>query len=200
MTQQRLVLNQPKQQGVAVVPSPSSIGTAAPSSTNQPNSIGQIAQTWPLKCVVAASEVITIPAPVYFGTSSPLQRLANLLHIGRQYHPIHRGGFTFKNEIGFYAYERRTEWYTCAVSAAFAGAFGPSSVERADFSKSEAIFRLNRWIGYNLDELWVIGPTGRHATVYDEMILLTDANGWSRRGTAEWLPTAAIVQQGMVPR
>lgn len=158
---------------------------------------GQIATTWPLKCVVAASPVVTIPAPVYFAGYSPLEELASYLAIGRTYHPLCRHAFTETVTTGYYVYERHTSWHTCAVAAAYAGAFGRISIERADFSYSMAIWRLNKQVGYNLDQLQIVGPTGRTSTVYDEMVLLTDVNLWTRAGLVEWLPTAEIVQ-GMV--
>jgi hypothetical protein len=138
--------------------------------------------------------MITIPAPVYFGEYSPLAKLAGFLAIGRTYHELARYAFVEKVQMGYYAYERRTEWRTCALAAAYAGAFGPQAVERPEFSYSEAVWRLSKQVGYNLDQLYVIGPTGRFSAVCDEMVLLIDANFWTRRGVAEWLPTAAIVQ------
>lgn len=200
MTQRIVLSPKPSQQTSVLVvsPSPSTSAAVAPSSTNQPNGIEQqqIAQTWPLKCVVAASQVVTIPAPVYFGTPSPLQMLATFLAIGRTYHPLCRNAFVEKVQHGNYAYERCDEWRTCAVAAAYAGAFGSQSVERPEFSYSMAVWRLNQRVGYNLDQLWIVGPTGRKSTIYDEMILLTDTNLWATDGLVEWLPTAAIVQQG----
>ena len=195
---QRIILNQnPKPQTAAhVVPSPSAGAKALTASTS--GSSGQIAQTWPFNYVVAASPVVTLPAPVYFGQVSPLVKLAAFLAIGRTYHPLCRQAFVEKVQLGHYAYERRDEWRTCALAAAYAGAFGPQAIERPEFSYSQAIWQLNRQVGYNLDQLWVVGPTGRTATVYDEMVLLTDANYWTRRGVAEWLPTATIIQQGKV--
>jgi hypothetical protein len=191
---QRIVLNQPKQQNAALVaPSPLSAGAAVVPSTSQPKP-GQISTTWPFNCVVSASRVVTIPAPVYFGALSPLAELAGYLSVGRTYHELARFAFVEMVQLGYYAYERRTEWRSCALAAAYAGAFGPQAVERSEFSYSEAIWRLSKQVGYNLDQLFVIGPTGRFSAVCDEMTLLIDANFWSRRGVAEWLPTAAIVE------
>lgn len=195
MTQQYLILNQPKQQNAAVVPYSTTGAAVAPLTEYH------IATTWPLKCVVKVSEVETIPAPVYFAGDSPLAKLAELLQIGRRFHdrapanyfvwqrPYDRNRDYYENLVG-----SNRPIHTCAVAAAYAGAFGPQAVEQSGFSWSEAVWRLNRHIGYNLDELLVVGPTRRQSTIYDEMILLNDANGWSRAGVAEWLPTAAIVQ------
>jgi hypothetical protein len=187
---QRIILNQQSEtNALAVVPSPSSVGAVVASSTSK------IPATWPFSHVIATSQVVTIPAPVYFGEYSPLAELAGYLAIGRTYHELARFAFVEKVQLGYYAYERRVEWRTCALAAAYSGAFGPQAVERPEFSYSEAIWRLSKRIGYNLDQLYVIGPTGRFSAVPDEMTLLTDANYWSRRGVAEWLPTAAIVQR-----
>ena len=157
------------------------------------------AQTWPLKCVVAVSEVVTIPAPVYFGQCSPLAMLAGFLAIGRTYHArAGTGSFVDKVQVGFYAYERREEWRTCAVAAAYAGAFGPQVIERDEFSYSQAVWHLSDLVGYDLNELYVLGPTGRVSAVCDEMVLLTDTNFWTRLGLIHWLPKAPIVQQAGV--
>lgn len=195
MTQQYLTLNQPKQQNLAVVPSPSLPSAALVSSTDKPNPIGQIATTWPLKCVVKVSEVVTIPAPVYFGQYSPLAMLAGFLAIGRTYHPLCRNAFVERVQIGYYAYERHEEWRTCALAAAYAGAFGPQAIERPEFSYSQAIWQLSDLVGYDLNELHVLGPTGRVSAVCDEMVLLTDTNLWTRLGLVHWLPKAHIVQR-----
>lgn len=163
------------------------------SSTNQP---GQLAQTWPLKCVVAVSEVVTIPAPVYFGHQSPLVMLAGFLLVGRTYHErASIGSFVDKVQVGYYAYERREEWRTCAVAAAYAGAFGRQAVERDTFSYSQAVWQLSDRVGFDLNELHVLGPTGRVSAVMDEMVLLTDTNYWTRLGLVHWLPKAQIVQR-----
>jgi len=155
-----------------------------------------MAQTWPLKCVVAASEVVTIPAPVYFAAYSPLAELARFLAIGRTYHArASIGSFVDKVQVGYYAYERREEWRTCAVAAAYAGAFGRDSIERDEFSYSMAIWELGDLVGYDLAELHVLGPTGRVSAVMDEMVLLTDTNLWTRLGLVHWLPKAQIVQR-----
>lgn len=196
MSQQYLTLNQPKQQ-TAVAPSPS-LPSAALVSLTKPNQPAPL-ETWPLKCVVAASPVITIPAPVYFASHSPLAMLAGLLAIGRTYHErASIGSFVDKVQVGAYAYERRTEWRTCAVAAAYAGAFGPREVQRDTFSYSQAVWQLSDRVGFDLNELHVLGPTGRVSAVMDEMVLLTDTNYWTRLGLVHWLPKAQIVQQARV--
>lgn len=157
----------------------------------------EIAQTWPFNCVRGVGEVVTIPAPVYFASASPLDELARLLLVGRRLHLLCRESFVVKMVKGYYGYERREEWRTCAVAAALVGLYGPDVIERDVFSYSQAVFQLNRHVGYNLDQLWVLGPTGRLSTVYDEMVLLTDTNYWTRRGVADWLPLASVVQGRM---
>ncbi len=158
-----------------------------------------MAQTWPLKCVVAASEVVTIPAPIYFAAYSPLAELARFLAIGRTYHVrASIGSFVDKVQVGCYAYERREEWRTCALAATYAGAFGPQAIERDAFSYSQAVWQLSDLVGHDLNELYVLGPTGRVSAVCDEMVLLTDTNLWTRLGLVHWLPKAPIVQQARV--
>jgi hypothetical protein len=113
--------------------------------------------------------------------------LANFLQIGRLYHPLCRNAFVEKVAVGYYAYERREEWRTCALAAAYAGAFGPQSIEKPDFSYSMAIWRLSQRAGFNIGERQVVGPTGRHNNLADEMIKLVDDNLWTRAGVAEWV-------------
>ncbi|MCA9917986.1 MAG: hypothetical protein KC445_08545 [Anaerolineales bacterium] len=115
------------------------------------------------------------------------ETLSNLLQIGRLYHPLCRNAFVEKVQLGYYAYEQREEWRTCALAAAYAGAFGPQSIERPDFSYSMAIWRLSQRVGYNIGERQVVGPTGRHNNLADEMIKLVDDNLWTRAGVAEWV-------------
>lgn len=120
------------------------------------------------------------------------ETLSNFLRIGLQYHPLCRGNFVEKVGIGFYYYERRIEFRTCAIAAAYAGAFGPSSIEDSDFSKSMALWKLKRKLGYSLEELKVFGPTGRDNSLAQEIINLTDVDGWNRRGIAEWLESIGL--------
>ena len=90
-------------------------------------------------------------------------------------------------QLGYYVYEQREEWRTCALAAAYAGAFGPQSIERPDFSYSMAIWRLSQRVGYNIGERQLVGPTGRHNNLADEMIKLVDDNLWTRAGVADWV-------------
>lgn len=167
--------------------------------TNRHPAAARPAQTWPLKCVTAVSQVVTIPAPAYFGHHSPLQMLAGYLLVGRTYHDrASVGSFVDKVQLGYYAYDRREEWRTCALAATYAGAFGPQAIERDGFSYSQAVWQLSDLVGHDLNELYVFGPTGRVSAVMDEMILLTDANLWTRLGVAHWLPKASVVQQARV--
>jgi hypothetical protein len=139
---------------------------------------GELAQQQP--------EPIIIPG--YVPTSKPQEQpLSELLRIGRQYHPLCRNSFVECVQIGYYAYERREEWRTCALAAVYAGAFGPQSIERPDFSYSMAVWRLSQRVGFNVGQRQVIGPTGRHNNLADEMIKLVDENLWTRAGVADWL-------------
>lgn len=113
--------------------------------------------------------------------------LSYLVEIGRRYHKICRNAFMKKVQTGYYYYERRIEYQTCAVAAAYVGAFGPESVERAGFSFSMAVWRLSQLVGYDLNKQMVVGPTGRYQSLAREMIQLVDEDGWNREGVAEWL-------------
>lgn len=113
--------------------------------------------------------------------------LSHFLQIGRLYHPLCRNAFVEKVQLGYYAYEQREQWRTCALAAAYAGAFGPQSIERPDFSYSMAIWRLSQRVGFNIGERQVVGPTGRHNNLADEMIKLVDDNLWTRAGVTEWV-------------
>lgn len=113
--------------------------------------------------------------------------LSNFLRIGRLYHPLCRNSFVERVQIGYYYYERREEWRTCALAAAYAGAFGPQSIERPEFSYSMAVWRLSQRVGFDIGQKQVVGPTGRHNTLADEMIQLIDENLWTRAGVAEWI-------------
>ena len=113
--------------------------------------------------------------------------LSNFLRIGRLYHPLCRNTFVERVQIGYYAYERREEWRTCALAAAYAGAFGPQSIEKPEFSYSMAVWRLSQRVGFDIGQHQVVGPTGRRNNVADEMIRLVDENLWTRAGVAEWL-------------
>ena len=134
------------------------------------------------------------PAPViipaYVPASEPQpQPLHELPRLRRLYHPLCRNSFVECVQIGYYAYERRNEWRTCALAAAYAGAFGPQSIERPEFSYSMAVWQLSQRIGFDIGQRQVIGPTGRHNNLADEMIKLVDENLWTRAGVADWLET-----------
>lgn len=135
----------------------------------------------PLVSVPPTPIIITLPEAALNG------RLSNFLRIGRLCHPLCRNAFVERLQIGYYAYERREEWRTCALAAAYAGAFGPESIERPDFSYSMAVWRLSQRVGFDIDQRQVVGPTGRHNNLVDEMIKLIDENLWTRAGVAEWL-------------
>lgn len=116
-----------------------------------------------------------------------INTLSNFLRVGRLYHPLCRNAFVERVQIGYYAYERREEWRTCTLAAAYAGAFGPQSIEKPEFSYSMAIWRLSQRVGFDIGTHQVVGPTGRRNNLADEMIKLVDDNLWSRTGVAEWL-------------
>lgn len=133
-------------------------------------------------------EVERVIIPGYVpGVAAGQATLSGFLRIGRLYHPLCRKAFVERVQIGYYYYERREEWRTCALAAAYVGAFGPQSIERPEFSYSMAVWRLSQRVGFDIDSFQVIGPTGRHNNLADEMIALIDKNLWTRAGVAEWL-------------
>jgi len=115
------------------------------------------------------------------------ERLSTFLAIGRTYHPLCRQTFVEQVSRGYYAYEKWVEYCTCALAAAYAGAFGPLSIERPEFSYTMAVWQLSRRLGFALEQTVVTGPTGRRQNLAKEMIDLIDANYWTRQGVAEWL-------------
>lgn len=125
-------------------------------------------------------------------TSQANGRLSHYLHLGRLYHPLCRNTFIEHVQVGYYAYERREEWRTCALAAAYAGCFGPREIERPEFSYTMAVWRLSQRVGIDIGKYYVTGPTGRHNTVADEMIRLVDDNYWTRTGVAEWLASVGM--------
>ncbi len=136
------------------------------------------------------------PAPViipgYAPVARPGQLLSDFLRIGRLYHPLCRNTFVERVQIGYYAYERREEWRTCALAAAYAGAFGPAAIERPEFSYSMAIWRLSQLVGFDIGTHQVNSPGGRWGSVADEMVKLVDVNLWTRAGVAEWLASMGM--------
>lgn len=118
--------------------------------------------------------------------------LSNYLRLGRTYHPLCRHAFIEKRVTGYYHYEQRVTYNTCAVAAAYAGAFGPQSIERPDFSYSMALWRLGQKVGYDLNQRVVHGPTGRRQPVAEEMMQLVDENFWTRDGLVEWLESLGL--------
>lgn len=133
------------------------------------------------------------PPPIIIpGRGHENGRLSDLILVGRTYHPLCRQAFVEKVQIGYYAYERREEWRTCTLAAAYAGAFGPDSIQRPDFSYTMAVWRLSQRLGYDIGKLQVVGPTGRHNSLANEMIELTDVNLWTRAGVAEWVSSIGM--------
>lgn len=135
-----------------------------------------------------APPIVRIPGPA----PTPGPMMSELLMIGRQYHPLCRGSFVEKVAVGYYAYERRTEWRTCALAAMYAGAFGAASIEKPDFSYTQALWRLSQLVGFKIGDCGVVGPTGRRNNLADEMVKLVDENLWSRAGVAEWLASEGM--------
>ena len=135
------------------------------------------------------------PQPVSVGSAGqlvpPLNRgwwdLSQALLLGRELHPPCRGTFVQKVQRGYYDYERRYEWQTCALAAAYAGIFGPAAVELPTFSYSQCVWKLTQVLGYDPSKRIVEGPTGRRLPVVEEMVKLTDDNLWQRRTVAAWL-------------
>ncbi len=118
--------------------------------------------------------------------------LSNYLSVGRAYHPLCRYVFIEKRTSGYYAYERKVIWHTCAIAAAYAGAFGPGTIEQPEFSYSMAVWRLSQRLGYALGAMAVTGPTGRRQPLAGEMMQLIDENWWNRAGIVEWLRTLRL--------
>lgn len=130
--------------------------------------------------------------PGYVPAAWPEQKLSAFLRIGRLYHPLCRNAFVERVQIGYYAYERREEWRICALAAAYAGAFGPQSIEKPEFSYSMAVWRLSQRVGFDIGKRQLVGPTGRRNNVADEMVKLVDVNLWTRAGVAEWLASMGM--------
>lgn len=114
-------------------------------------------------------------------------KLSYLMLVGRRYHPLCRDAFVERVAIGYYAYERRYEWRTCAIAAAYAGAFGAESIERPDFSYSMAVYRLSKLIGYDMHKLRMNLPTGTQMPLDEGIMSLVDNHLWTRQGVAELL-------------
>lgn len=152
------------------------IAASAPITIRHPQHLRRHARQTPI--------IIDVPASTSSATNNTLSAY---LDKGRQMHPLCRHSFIKRVELGYYHYERRVEWHTCALAAAYAGAFGAYTVERPNFSYSMAIWQLSQKLGYDLRQTIVYGPTGRRQPVIDEMAQLIDQDGWTRKGVVEWL-------------
>jgi hypothetical protein len=131
------------------------------------------------------AEELAGPLPIMI--PEPRRSLAELIRLGATYHDqASPGAFVEKVTMGYYAYERREVWRTCALAAAYAGAFGPASIERPQFSYSEAVFMLNGRLGYHL-YTEVTDPVGGRGRLVDRIIKLTDDHKWTREGVAQWV-------------
>lgn len=143
---------------------------------------------------------INVPTRQLSGNS-----LAACLERGRHMHPLCRDSFIERHDIGYYHYERRTEWRTCAVAAAYAGAFGARAIETAvpvcsparqmsltGPSGSQMAWQLGQHLGIDLQNTAVYGPTGRRQPIANEMIALVDRDGWTRAGIVSWLQSLHI--------
>lgn len=127
------------------------------------------------------------PTVIIPSQSYPDNKLSKYLFVGRTHHDLCRNTFVEKIQHGYYAYERWIEWKTCAVAAAYAGAFGASSIEHPKFSYSMAVWRLSQLVGYDIGKYEITDPTGRTAPVAEVMIKLVDDNYWNRVGVFELL-------------
>lgn len=141
----------------------------------------------PVTITVPPAAVIAIPAP-----RPAIRPLSELISIGRTYHPLCRHAFIEKRTTGYYHYERRIQYRTCALAAAYAAAFGPAAIEQPEFSYSMACWRLAQIVGYDPDTLFIYGPTGRYQPLAAEIIQLVDSNLWTRQGVAEWLAAEGL--------
>ena len=148
------------------------------------------------RAIVANAAKIQLPSEGDGGQCQPLNSrgltLSRSLALGRTYHPLCRGTFVQKVQHGYYAYERWTEWQTCALAAAYAGIFGPGEIEKPEFSYSQACWLLSQFVGYDPAKLIVEGPTGRRLPVAEEMVRLVDDNLWNRRAVAAWLGSKGL--------
>ena len=148
------------------------------------------------RAIVANAARIQLPSEGDGGQCQPLNSrgltLSRSLALGRTYHPLCRGTFVQKVQHGYYAYERWTEWQTCALAAAYAGIFGPGEIEKPEFSYSQACWLLSQVVGYDPAKLIVEGPTGRRLPVAEEMVRLVDDNLWNRRAVAAWLGSKGL--------
>lgn len=159
--------------------------TAAPLSVVK--SVKQLPDIRPQEVIIIPGYPPEAAPPLPMGTGKPRQSLADLIRVGATYHPpASPGAFVEKIQSGYYAYERREEWRTCIIAAAYAGAFGPGSVERPYFSYTQAVYRLSRQVGYNL-EMIVTDPLGVTGKFAERIIKLTDDHHWQREGIIEWV-------------
>lgn len=125
--------------------------------------------------------------PIVLPLNSQGWDLSQALLKGRVFHPLCRNAFVERTQLGYYAYERRYVWHTCALAAAYAGIFGPTAVEQPEFSYSQCCWSLSQVLGYDPAKRIVEGPTGRRLPVAEEMVKLVDENLWNRRTVAAWL-------------
>lgn len=130
--------------------------------------------------------------PIVLPLNRGYRELSQALLAGREYHPLCRHSFVECHTVGYYAYERRNVWKTCALAAAYAGIFGPGEIERPEFSYSQCCWLLSQVLGYDPSKLIVDGPTGRRLPVAEEMVKLVDDNLWNRRTVAAWLYSVGL--------
>lgn len=107
--------------------------------------------------------------------------LSDLIDIGRALH-----GRCKEAHVSKEATRHNTIWFTDAIAAAYAAAFGPQYVETSMFSGSEATWRLGQYLGYDLNALF-IPVDGKEMSVIDAVLYLTDMKMWSRGGIADYL-------------
>jgi len=142
-------------------------------------------------------EEVAPPLPLVVPETKPT--LADLIRIGSTYHPPCRNAFVEKVQLGYYAYEQRTEWRTCFIAAAYAGAFGPTSIERSTFSYTEAVFLLGEKVGYDLETV-VTDPTGKRGKLAERIIKLADDHLWTAQGVTTWLDKIEPTLRSQAPQ
>lgn len=198
-----LLFKPPTRQDIAAKPAKRPLqGCAAPVTIIHPSALSAV-QNYQTTSSDGRRGIVALaanPQPVNVGsggqTVPPLNRgywdLSQALLAGRELHPLCRGTFVQKVQHGYYAYERRDEWQTCALAAAYAGIFGRAAVEQPEFSYTQACWLLSQVLCYDPAKLIVEGPTGRRLPVAEEMVKLVDDNLWNRRAVAAWLGSVGL--------
>lgn len=118
----------------------------------------------------------------------PRPRLSHLIRVGAQFHKeAMPGTFVAKAESGHYRYEKKTEWFTCAIAAAVVGAGKRRQVEKDFFSYSQACYILHKATGVNINTERIEAPTGEYLPMAQVITMLADEYYWGRREIAGYL-------------